>query len=391
MRSCSWSGAASAGRVALVAALAWGAFFSASLALRQGDVSRFVVAGDHFVDASRAPAGLHVRQGSHGYDGQFHYRLALDPWTDRQEDHGVRLDRPEYRQQRILYPLLAHALALGRADRVPAALVAVNGLCVVVLAGLGAALARRCGRSAWLGLAFSLYPGLLLAFARDLAEICEVTAAAAGLLLLRGSHARWAAVPLSLAVLARESAILLAGAVFLAWLPRRGWLACAATDARPPAIAWLAPAATFLAWQAWIAARWEVAFLFGTSGRGIEKSGLGWLGRLAGTLHGEPPQPLVTALEIGWLLAVAAALLLVLRASRASLAEKLAALLLGALLLSRGESVWIEDWAFLRVSSSFWLTALLVLAQASGRAPLWLAGTGVAGFVLLAPLVLARP
>jgi hypothetical protein len=391
MRSSSSPAAASALHVAAVAALAWGAFLAGSLAARGGDVSRFVVAGDHFADPGRAPAGLYVREGSFGYDGQFYYRLALDPWTDRQDEHGVRLDRPEYRQQRILYPLLVHALALGRPQWVPAALVAVNAACVVLVAGLGAALAGRCGRPAWLGLAFSLYPGLLLAVARDLAEPCEAAAAAAGLLLLGGPRARLAAVFLSLAVLARETAIVLAFAVFLAWLPRPGWLARAAPGARPPAAAWLAPGATFVAWQAWLAARWDVAFLLGTSGRGIERSGLGWLGRLGGALRGEPPQPLVTTLEIGFLLALAAALPLALRASRASLVEKLAAVLLGALLLSRGESVWIEDWAFLRVSSSFWLVALLVLVQAPGRAPLWLAGTGIAGCALLAPHVLARP
>jgi len=125
--------------VAAVAALAWLAWFTVIMAARGGDVSRFVVAGDFFVDAAQAPPGLHVLPDSDGYDGQFFHRLALAPWSTERRVHGTLLDRGPYRQQRILYPLVARALALGRPERVAAALVAANALALVALAGLGAA------------------------------------------------------------------------------------------------------------------------------------------------------------------------------------------------------------------------------------------------------------
>jgi hypothetical protein len=43
----------------------------------------------------------------HGYDGQFFYRLALEPFSTAERVDGIAFDAPAYRQQRIGYPLLA--------------------------------------------------------------------------------------------------------------------------------------------------------------------------------------------------------------------------------------------------------------------------------------------
>jgi hypothetical protein len=43
-----------------------------------GNLSGLVLAGTTYVDPAEAPHGLHVFWGG-GYDGQFYYRLALDP------------------------------------------------------------------------------------------------------------------------------------------------------------------------------------------------------------------------------------------------------------------------------------------------------------------------
>ena len=50
--------------------------------------------------------------GKAGYDGQFNYAIAADPLHA-----SPALDVPAYRYQRILYPLLVRALALGQEDR----------------------------------------------------------------------------------------------------------------------------------------------------------------------------------------------------------------------------------------------------------------------------------
>ena len=54
--------------------------------------------------------------GTEGYDGQFIYYIARDPAPERVAGY---LDVPAYRYQRILLPLLARLLALGRIDWIP--------------------------------------------------------------------------------------------------------------------------------------------------------------------------------------------------------------------------------------------------------------------------------
>ena len=89
-----------------------------------------------------------------GADGQFYLRLAFNPFTPQQNEHGIRLDNPPYRQQRLLYSLLAWLLAVGQPPLFPAMLIAINyaGLCT--LAWIGARLAQSLGRSPAWGFSF---------------------------------------------------------------------------------------------------------------------------------------------------------------------------------------------------------------------------------------------
>src|SRR3954462_461359 len=108
---------------AIVIAICYIAFLVPLLQKRGGDVSRFVIAGGGNVDASKVPAGLTVIPNIGGYDGLTFYRLALNPFTSEQAAHGIRLDNPPYRQQRIGYPFIVWILSLGHSAWIPALLV----------------------------------------------------------------------------------------------------------------------------------------------------------------------------------------------------------------------------------------------------------------------------
>ena len=130
--------------VALVAGLVALAFVALRLALAaDGDITRFVVAGQAFVEPGR---GVHVFDST-GYDGQFFWRLAVDPRDWSRHAHGVTFDNA-YRAPRIGYPLAAFALAGGQAGLVPWSLVAVNVGSVAAIAGLAGRLAAAAGRPA---------------------------------------------------------------------------------------------------------------------------------------------------------------------------------------------------------------------------------------------------
>ena len=90
------------GVVALIVAVAYAAYLAARPGNLASDPARFVFAGDEFCDPARVPSNLPVGIDSAGHDGQFYYRLALDPFSAEPTAFGIRLDNPPYRQQRIL-------------------------------------------------------------------------------------------------------------------------------------------------------------------------------------------------------------------------------------------------------------------------------------------------
>ena len=112
----------------LVVGLVLAAYLGLRLFQAQGDPLVFARLGQGF--ANGAPVG------EPGYDGQFAYWIARDP---RPTAAGPHLDVPAYRYQRIVYPLLAWALAAGQAAAVPWTLVLINvaaqlaGTCLVEL------------------------------------------------------------------------------------------------------------------------------------------------------------------------------------------------------------------------------------------------------------------
>ena len=104
-----------------------------------------------------------------GYDGQFFFYLAHDPFLTG-GDPAVFLDRPAYRAGRLLYPLIVWALTLGRPEAVPWGLLGVN--LVMVLVGTAAAVdvLRSLGASRWLALGFALNPAILIGLVADWME-----------------------------------------------------------------------------------------------------------------------------------------------------------------------------------------------------------------------------
>ena len=133
------------------------AYVGLTLARYQGDPLAFALPGTRYSQSDP--------QGTWGYDGQFAYYIARDPAG------GWRYcDVPAYRYQRILYPLLARALAWGRPEAVAWTLIALN---VVALAG-GTYFTERLlatwGVSRWYALAYGLYGGLVAGLRLDLSE-----------------------------------------------------------------------------------------------------------------------------------------------------------------------------------------------------------------------------
>ena len=225
----------------LIAFTAWLAF---ALARWQtwaaGRIGLFVMAGHKYSLHADLP---HVPLK--GYDGQFYYRFALNPFNWHSTAYGVTIDHP-YRYTRIGYPLVVWVVSLGQHHLVPVALVVVNLACVGVMGWLGGMFARESGRHALWGLLFVAYFGLVISVGRDTAEPLADACMLAGLLAYRHGRYVLAALLVTYAVITNEPIIVLAIAICLTrlYLMYRRRAAPGLPD-----LAWVLPGAAYVVLQ----------------------------------------------------------------------------------------------------------------------------------------------
>jgi hypothetical protein len=162
-----------------------------------------------------AAENIHLFPGSQGYDGQMYHYIAHDPFFSR--GFSAYLDASRMRYRRILVPLAAHALALGRDEWVDRAYFGIILLAVFCGGYWLSAFATTLGYKAVWGLAFLLLPATLISMDRltvdvALAALCVAFALYVG----RNSMPALYAV-LAAAALTRETGLLLVAA-YVIWL-----------------------------------------------------------------------------------------------------------------------------------------------------------------------------
>jgi hypothetical protein len=210
----------------------------------QGSISRFILVGRHFATPAQLPHGMPVAP-TYGYDGQFFYRLAINPLNFHHTAYGITMDRP-YRYMRIGYPVLTWLVSAGQHFLVPVMLVVVNIAAIGAMGYLGGVFARQGGRHALAGLLLPGYFGLLTSLSRDTAEPLAAACLLAGLLAVRARRPVLAAAFLAYGVLTRETVIVAVAAIAVVRVfgMVRGRLRPGRDD-----LAWVVPTAAFAAWQ----------------------------------------------------------------------------------------------------------------------------------------------
>jgi hypothetical protein len=339
----------------------------------RGNIAAFVVVGADHARRSRLPPGVPVL-AHNGYDGQFYYRLALDPWAWNYRAFGIALDTV-YRIDRIGYPALAWLVAGGQRPWVPVTLVLVNVAAMALLGGFGAALSQSAGRPALWGLIFAGYWGLLWSLSRDLTEVVTATGIVGGLLALRRGRPLLAAVALTVAVLSRESALVLVGALVLArvvgvaqervggspsrWAgpDRWRWKGPSSFD-----LAWAVPILAVVSWQSVVYARVGDLPLTASGGANV---GVPFVGFARGLVHYLQLFPSTASLlwfgELTVLVVVAAAAAACFREAKLLLHERLAWIGYGLLMISLAPGIWLGDVGFRSLDEFFLLSWLVIL------------------------------
>ena len=144
-----------------------------------------------------------VRVGfpSGGYDGQFYYAIARNPWRR----HALVNEFGAFRHQRLLYPALGWLFSGGDPRLLLWVLPAINLLAIAGLAALGVCVARHNGMNVWWGFVLPLAVNDGLPLLRDLTDPLA-TFTVCGLLAgwLLGWRNAWLVLWAAAAMLSRE-------------------------------------------------------------------------------------------------------------------------------------------------------------------------------------------
>jgi hypothetical protein len=170
----------------------------------------------------RERLGEVTTRGVSGADGKFFFVQANDPWLLDPQRNAALLDRPVYRSQRMMYPLIAGGFGLFPPHMIVWAMLAINLVAMALGAALVASLASIWGRSPWLGLLVPLNIGLIFELTIGGAGILAYALCLAGLFALTKHHIWAASMLFGAAALSREAMVLFpAGLLCLSWLYQR--------------------------------------------------------------------------------------------------------------------------------------------------------------------------
>jgi hypothetical protein len=331
-------------------------FLYIQLAEYNFDHTRFIMAGDFFVDASKVPAKIKIMPNSVGYDGQFFYRLALNPFTNKKWDYGIELDDPPWRQRRFLYPLLAWMLSFGKPKLISWMLIIVNFIAICFIGFVGGMYAKSAGLNALWGMSFPLYAGFVMTITRDLSEIVEISLIIATFYFLKKKHQICAAVALTLAVFTKEPSLLIAWSGFLVFLY--------GIIKKKSEIKWYLPIIPGLAHVIW---HFGLYFYWGISLKSdfIDKIGIPFAGFIR-LFNKNAPYAVkpnnICFYELIIILIFMICVTLSLHKSKSSLIEKISWLHYFVLTVMLTDThYWITDGEFLRALTEFFMTGTIVL------------------------------
>lgn len=312
------------------------------------DIRGLLIVGKH---QPVAPVLASAPTSPSGYDGPMYAALATDPLL-RYFDTPHYLDTPSYRSTRILVPFLAWVVSLGHAST---AVLCYQVMCWGFALGAAVLLANWLsaqGSSAWWALVAAFGAGMVASLSRS-------TPDAGALLFALGalwSHDRRRTVVsvglAAMAVLARETSVLVPLAIAVCELRRKRMLTASAFATIPLSVG--------IGWQLYLRHIFGDAFNLGSGNFSLP---FAWLPlkfaqAFAGTsVHWDELFGTFAVLST-----VAALMVIAWRPSQLQ-APELALLGFGGMGLFLGSSVYIETWAYSRALVAVPLLAALVAGR----------------------------
>lgn len=362
--------------VGLTAAMGAAFFASAmfqTLAIYRGNysgflhISREVAAQAPFLQERPDIGGaLLVDEG--GYDGQFMYLMAFDPFlqrfADRPQAYRAFIDHPPYRYGRIGFSLLTRLVSAGQAERYPAAMVWLILAAHVALAAALASFAARNGMSPLAALWYLAIPGFTSSLMSALPEALAAAGIVAGLLCWEARRPVLAAGAFGAALLVRETGVVLIVALVLSSSRYR-------SDWKRAGLMFVLSLVPVGAWRLFVASRlfsdfaWA-AVLPNPGDFGVPFAGLLQLWQ-AGIARTQPGSEIVGAMMFPLILTAALILAVALLYTRPGPIEAAAAVYAGVAVSLNYGKIWSHLPSGERGTFELFLCLLLLLLESKGR------------------------
>jgi hypothetical protein len=314
------------------------------------NITGFMVIGDYFKAPHIWTEKTLVHPNSVGYDGQYYFYIAHDPFIqERTHDH---IDFPAYRYQRILYPLAVWVFSFGHPPLIPWMMVTVNLGAVLLGTWFVLLLLRELGRSPWYALFFAGFWGFLLCLLRSLPEPLAMTF----IILAVFYYFKGKLIPqilfLTLAALTQETTLLVSLSFFIYYLGKKNF--------RKALLCCLPPLAYFV-WQGYIFLKFEIfPFLGGTQNFGLPFWGLVEKGitLTRGGFHYEKLAEILYILSVGWIILLAFIII-------CKKFDPLSLSLLGYAMMTIcfNHLIWVEPWSYARATLGLLTFNFLVLIK----------------------------
>ena len=147
--------------------------------------------------------GMILFKDKGGYDGQFYYYCAIDPFLIEGKFKNA------FRQQRLLYPLLCHLFALGKRELLPYSMYFIN----LLFLGFGMyffiMLLKRFSLHPLWSLFYGLCPSTIMSIQYDLPSVLAISLMITSVFFYLNNRMIVTSVLLSLALLSREDSVML--------------------------------------------------------------------------------------------------------------------------------------------------------------------------------------
>jgi hypothetical protein len=246
-------------------------------------------------------------------------------------------------------------------------LVAVNIAAIATMAAFAGALSKRFGHHALWGIILPLYPGFILTFSRDLAEIVASMFAIGAVWAMTARRNITAAILLICAVLTREPTMLIAIAIAAAWLSER----LLKHERRIAPVVFIAPIVVDVLWQFFLTIRWGVSPLR-SGAPAMALPFVEFAHFLAAAAPRRSQEQRLYFLESLFLAFVVMAIVWIWRRTSAPIEWRFAWIGYLALAAVLPHTIWLEDYGFLRIFADFFLVSAVMIMASTSPLVRWL-------------------